>query len=199
MSYFAALLSHQAIVDKGCGTIDHRMKDAYYKCLLWLPADRLVAMIANMGGETNDWFAAQLVDVIPEVSVDEHDAIEDQEAAPHIPEVYGDLGVIAPPVVSQQLSRCTVDVGDGTFALKVFFDNCTHASGEQRGWVLCSHHDDCRRYRYVAGRSRLEFCADMYAWHSINPVLPSKLKHLEAVPDPAAVDLVSLSCRVQDF
>ena len=170
-------------------------KDGYYKCLLVLPAEKLLQMLADMDGQSNEWFNMHLQGIADAgLSDDDILAIADAEPAAGAPDA-GIQGAVAIAL----LSRCTVDAGDDTRSIKVYFDNCTHQSGEQRGWMGCLHHDACIRYKFVSGATRHQFCAEMYAWHEAGDRLTSKAQHLEHAPVQDIVDCNSMVLRCFDF
>jgi hypothetical protein len=201
LSYFAALVGRDAIVAKGCSYIGHRFRDGYYRCLLFLPAAKLVPILADLTCERpNEWFQKQLVDSEPLALEAGRVAIEAAPAPPEpLPDMPHDAGILALVVEAASLSRCIVDAGDGSLQLQVYFDNSTHQSGQQRGWVVCCHHLNCIRYRFVGARDRRAFCADMYAWHESGPSFLDKQAHLSEPADPTVIDVVAATIRIEDF
>ena len=58
-SYFAALLSKDEILQK-VRSFEHGMTDCYYRCLLQMGVERLLAVLASGSGRSDAWYREQL-------------------------------------------------------------------------------------------------------------------------------------------
>ena len=61
-SYFACLLLRDRVLAKGVTAIKHQMSDHYYRCLLFLEADKLLTMLDELDGKADAWFRMQLME-----------------------------------------------------------------------------------------------------------------------------------------
>ena len=130
--------------------IDHRGKDGYYKCLLRVPAERLLKLLADATAEerSDDWF--QQLAIADGGAPEEEDMVVTGEDLPVRSADLGDIGLPGPiPVdVSGGLwTRCVCRRPGAVDGVKVYFDAQTGGSGRQRGWAACTEHG-CRLYRF---------------------------------------------------
>ena len=207
LGYFVALLRIGTIFLKGISEVSHYMADAYYRCLVLLPNARLLAL-KNM--ETNfarDDCAAALADGGHELDTGGEESapqLADAITLPALPVVYGEHALLpaCQTIVPEHLwVRRLITNGSGTLCVKVYFDNCSHPSGVQRGWTDCHCDSNCIRYRRCTG-SVEHFVAETYAWqlaaHDHHNV-PYLCPHLECVPDEATVSSIRQSMDVRYF
>ena len=78
-----------------------------------------------------------------------------------------------------------MSAGVGMPASKVYFDNATHQSHRQRGWIDCRHHG-CIKYEFCSG-SQAEFCTYMHLWEAGGGACGSRHEHLQWKPSEASV------------
>jgi len=205
LSYFAALADYTSVFAKGVSSIAHGASNLYYRALLLLEGDRLQKVIADILGRP----ATDVAFVEDDAHTGDVDHLLDQlgescpgqQASDNIPDMQlgFENGELCPTVVLfQGWTRCVVDAGPGTPAVKVYFDHYTSGL-RQRGFVECGVHT-CRRYRYITG-TQAEFCAEMYVWHrhGSDPGVDSRWTHLEFVPTPAEVQDVMKRLRLTPF
>ena len=207
-SYFRVLLCNAVVLAKGVQRILHCKSDAYYKCLLCVPAEKLIPLLDNLA----DYDNATLVLVAAEHKEDgcasdpedggpgdvENEVppapLEDLPAA-----IVGDNLIVPPVVLPESHSRVIVDCGEGTPSVKVYFD---HFSGggsrqSQRGFVDCREHG-CICYRPAREEKRL-FCARMYSWWADAANHGTKNAHLSYTPSDESVAVTLLTMRMQLF
>lgn len=110
------------------------------------------------------------------------DLIDDQQAIalPDLP--------LPVPVARRLFAPASVCVGE----VRVNFDGCSHASGEQRGYVTCgiSHHRPCIKYTQVNRHESWQSCAAwLAAWLELGEADGSMTKadHLASEPWPSRV------------
>jgi hypothetical protein len=208
-SYFLALLRQDAVVAKGVAMISHDQCDGYYKCLLHMPPEPLLAVLDCMENESNAWFESKLQDY-HRAELDEGD--EGDVALP-LPEAAAVMLGVGPPsellddemllpsvVASSVRRRAIVDLGEGTPIIRVFFDNFTGGSVHQRGFVDCPHHG-CIKYKLVYDESMSRYCAWMYLWlrHGIEHPDIDRATHLQWEPRVEDVDAAETTIRTVPF
>ena len=202
LSYFAVLLSRDEVLRKGINGVRHGAPDNYYRCLLLLSAEACQAMIRDAAGKDDAWFRARLASA-PDAMEEATDSLLDVEAVEEFTSeadaVRMDVLMLPISVSSALWSRCKVDLGEGIDAIKVYFDNCTHQFGRQRGWVNCSHHG-CIKYEFVKWTKEY-FMSFMYCWHSHGSDLdlPNKQLHLSFSPSEDDVLACVRRLRLRPF
>jgi hypothetical protein len=209
-TYFLALHRKDAVVAKGVDEISHDQCDGYYKCLLHLPREPLLALLDCMDDQSNAWFDSKL---------QEHNCKEDQEAndVDHVPlnvadgpavmageeppsDMLCDTMLLPSMVTGTALRRAIVDMGEGTPICRIFFDNFTGGSVHQRGFVDCPHHG-CIKYKLVYDESMSRYCAWMYLWlrHGVEHPDIDRASHLQWEPRVEDVDVAEASIRTVPF
>jgi hypothetical protein len=187
--YFRCLLDEGAIFQKRATRLLYAMPEAYYKCLLGLPDlgrfhdqpdfhllrnadfERILKsgqadMLALADGDDD--------------SADETIAIEDG-AEDEPPGDLLELGAdVSNPVI---LSARRITLHGRT----VRFDNATHQSGLQRGWVTCNRnrlHVGCHKYRFIRdfGNSHVGTAAWLLAWDCSSAECDSRGEHYRFEP-----------------
>ena len=170
------------------------MPDNYYRCLVLMPAARLLKMLELMEGSTDEWFKSHLRD-------DEEDDTDEPrvEDAALLPDADHSISV---PVVQNNLwQRCLVDTGEATTEIKVYFDGCSSGpAAGQRGWTDCGLHG-CRRYRSTdAFESMLQFCTYMYLFRCCGEaVAMTRDEHYEHEAADIDVAAVMRMVRLRSF
>ena len=203
-SYFLALLSHQAILDKGVTKIAHSQKDGYYQCLLSLEGPQLLQILdqAALVECSDHWFKQKLNTVEDE---SDHDgsplAVGDGPAELGEDVLDRHLPSILPfGFVRQGWVRCIMR-RPGQVGAKLYFDGFSDPSRRQRGFVHCCSHD-CRRYRFCDSfDSRVMMAADMLLWWEAQclPQCNTHAKHIAWDPPYAAVVALAGSLELQEF
>lgn len=202
-SYFAAMDCHDVIFAKGIPCIVHNAKDGYYRCLLKLPREKLADIIEEFTSDThaNQWYMNQLVR--DDAVLDEAHVASDGEAEPPVAPIalrQPDLPpLVAPAIPNFEWKRCIASL-EGTKCI-IYFDNSTHDSGNQRGWVNCPAHG-CIAYKFCHHfESRLEFAAYMCRWVQacILPECGSKATHLQYSPAAHDIQLAKSQLVIDDF
>ena len=183
---------------KAVPAIMHDQGDAYYRCLLHLPADRLTAALADIAGKRNDWFAACLKDV-PGLEYEEAPEIADELPQLVVPGAPVDALALAPIVPSVLWNRCIVDMGSGTREQNIYYDNCSGGGGgAQRGFWNCLITNTIK-YRPVQG-TRERFCVAMYLWYERAVIADvSREEHLAYSPLDVDVNGSLQAARMHDF
>lgn len=165
-SYFAALSSRAQIFQKGVPSISHNMTDGYYRCLILASAAKLQHVLANMAGKDDAWFVESLksatsanvlaIEDMPgdQADVDALSAITDGIAPYMLPE----------DTLGGDWCRCIAALTPDGPAHKIWFDNCSSASGKKRGFTNCAVHG-CIKYKHTEGSFR-EFLTAMCLWHA---------------------------------
>ena len=202
-SYFLALLSHQAIIDKGVTEIAHKQKDGYYQCLLSLNGPDLLQILDQAALEecSDHWFKQNLK------------AVEDDTDSDASVLAVGDGHVNVAHVLDRRLPsilpvgvvpdcwvRCIMR-RPGQQGTKLYFDGFSDPSRRQRGFVFCRSHE-CRRYRYCDSfASRVMMAADMLLWWEarLRPECNTHARHLAWDPAPAAVVALAGALELEDF
>lgn len=208
--YLRTMLDDASIYVKGANCIHHKMPAAYYKCLLNLPSLETLCADPDLCNYRNADFEAialgrhhryQLggrlpladapcefegADGLGVLAEGEQLALLDQEVPPEIAE-----GVLMEP------QRAPRSLGAFSFTLhgKVArFDNFSHSSGNQRGYITCaanSLHGGCYKYRFVRDFATHQECAAwLMAWDMASDQCSSKREHLAFSPPPEAVQKV---------
>ena len=124
-----------------------------YKNLLTAPratVQRLLSQLA-LGEDTS--VAKAVRDRLRESGVVDYGALGLGDVEQQLALVPAPSDAIIPTVASIGLSRAIVDTGDATVSIKVYFDNASHQTKRQRGWVQCGYHG-CIRYRFVGNATR---------------------------------------------
>jgi hypothetical protein len=205
-SYFAALAYRDEVLFKGVDRILHRQVDGYYKCLLRMSSEPLLNLLSTMGGNNNDWFVRQLksaghVPVACQIDEEPFDAVGSAAVVvpmlEDIPAEIGNDNVLVETVVFSGWSRVLVDSGIGSPAFKVYFDNSTHQSGRQRGWIDSLAHD-CTKYDFCSG-SKVEFCTYLYLWALRGDDCVDRWAHLQVIVPVADVHDTVASIRLLPF
>ena len=111
----------------------------------------------------------------------------------------GDIGVLTETVQPILWERVKVDVGEGTVTKKVYFDNASHQSGRQRGWINCSFPCRCVKYEFVTESEKAAYCAWMYVWEQHGNDAADRREHLKFDPRPADVAECMLNLRMVPF
>lgn len=111
------------------------------------------------------------------------DAITDEMEAIALPDLP-----LPVPVARRRFAPASVQVG----AVRVNFDGCSHASGEQRGYATCyvAHHRPCIKYTQVNRHESWQSCAAwLAAWLELGEAdgSMSKADHLASEPWPSRV------------
>jgi len=211
LSYLACMAHRCMIWTKGITEISHTQCDHYYKCLLKLSAEDLAKILAMLGEPKDDaWFRATYKKRKPKKE-DEASSSDDGsgEGGPPRPPRIRDGGLLPLPAPAAVLDpsfvpwkRQIVSIGEDSEALKVYFDNMSHKSGQQQAWLTCRAHDDgCIRWRRVSGDSK-KFFAAMYAWHRaarLNADLRSRDEHMPFEPSDAQISECEAALVLQDF
>jgi hypothetical protein len=196
ISYFSAILQHDAVFKKGCTCIQHGRPQTYYDCLLAF--DRLDEFhddparltwgyrefaILLKGGAVE---SVQLIEGLALADID-HDMLDDGVIVEH----GGDLLMAdLPPVpiadvvgpvlagfdlIDDAVRPVTVQVGDTSFTIR--FDYWSHASHIQRGYTQCAVHRACFRYSQTTQfADRPSLVAYLAAWAEMGPDL-NRLDH----------------------
>ena len=197
--YFAALLSNDEILHK-VRSFEHGMTDCYYRCLLQMGVERLLAVLASGSGRSDAWYREQLC--LDESGGDIGDSRDEAPTALD----SGDqdaLAIIADaaPEEAERLgwTRKCVSVPPHPLVVRVYFDHYSHQSKRQRGWVLCPRHDSCIRYGFREGDVQ-SFAAEIYQWMldglAIDPSA-SQGSHLRWRPRPeSCAALLQVMVRV---
>jgi hypothetical protein len=192
-SYFAVLVHRADVLAKGVDRILHGQPDGYYRCLLSLNTHGLQRLLSSMTGRANAWFTDQLR-ILPRLDnepIDDVDIDEEKQVVVGIPaplaltEDWGLDGVLPSIVPFEGWTRKLVSAGVGMPASKVYFDNATHQSHRQRGWIDCRHHG-CIKYEFCSG-SQAEFCTYMHLWEAGGGACGSRHEHLQWKPSEASV------------
>jgi len=171
-SYWIALHHARDIfVGKGVAEIPHDMPHAFYDCLCSLRQASLHSMLAHpdFAKFKNEHFLKFLkgdgvtsLSDVPSLADEEladlfEDLDEDEVADMHAP--------LALPMVPRVAARSRF-FGD----VKVYFDNCSHQSGQRRAYIKCGnadHHAEqfCVRYTFLHKHtSEVDCCAWLLAW-----------------------------------
>ena len=102
-------------------------------------------------------------------------------------------------IVSDLWTRCIVDVGHGSRETKIYFDNCSHQSGKQRGWVENGRMGTIK-YEFVQGDKAM-LCAKLYLWCIAGDALDpeDRANHLAYSASEADVARILLSLRMRPF
>ena len=197
LSYFAALLSSNAIFLKGVNEILHGQRDHYYRCLLQLPAAALLSVLSEAEGKPDAWFRAHLM--ADEADDEALGAASTGSASALVPASLADGadGVLAVDVAAGRWKRKLVSIGQDSEKLKVYFDNASHQSGIQRGWVSCPEHG-CERYLFVSG-TQSRFCSEMYCWHLRRHQFATKELHMECRPADDEIAAIETIIIMSDF
>jgi hypothetical protein len=204
-SYFIVLLCVSDVLAKGIDTVLHGQLDGYYKCLLGMSSQLLVGLVRNMANQGNAWFEGQLKqhkirdDFEPPAPVgDDIEAV----GVPALCDIPAELGAqpLLPDIVETTgWSRVIVDLGDNRHRRKIYFDNFTHQSSRQRGWVDCQCHD-CVKYEFVDSfSSQLEFCTTLYLWDAQGRQIADRFEHLAWAPSKAVVESAMSIIRMVPF
>ena len=197
--YFASLLQASLIFAKGAPQIIHDGTQGYYKALMVLRD--LVSLHARPDFNTlSHWHFLRLA---AGLSVPLGGAALGDGDAPPLALEDGDLG---DDVVESAVGFSIAQLTEGADAILhggfcnyrgkiVRFDNFTHASGIQRGYISCSrsksthpnHHRACYRYTQVCNfPNHLHVAAYLMAWDAGGCTCPSREDHQNFEP-PAHV------------
>jgi hypothetical protein len=201
--YLVALLAREDILAKGCARIHHRFPGSYYQALVKLADFTAVAALAarDPPGTARE-FAALLpktkgggapasADAEGESDEEQGDgegAVAAQSAEAPVPIQFAE-GLSAPKGFRDPIPLPGTEHRGPAL---VHWDNFSHASGQLRGYVMCSlpGHDRCLKYVQlnVAG-TRLRVAAFLAAWLDMGPGY-SREAHSgrDVLPDPDAVD-----------
>jgi hypothetical protein len=179
--YLVALVAADDIFGKGAPRIDHGKPQAYYKCLLKLEALAPIFALLDFERFGNAQFEAlfhgkelpplasdmpAMADMPPVLALEDvQDADDDDDlemvdllGRPVAEEIYG--GGDAP------VFGLTANIVYGANHVK--FDNFSHASGNQRGYIKCSskgRHPACFKYSQVNLYESHKHCAAfLFAW-----------------------------------
>jgi hypothetical protein len=204
-SYYYALLHRDEIIAKGVDTILHGMPDKYYRCLLELKQQALVSVVSHPHAGNNAWYEQELkahrtTRALCDSEVGEVEPTELLPMSAEQPLQIEDGPLLPPDVTESSWSRVMVDAGIGTVKHKIYFDNNTHSSGRQRGWIDCTHHpcikyDFCDRYA-----TKLLFCTALYFWEVGGQAFEDdKYGHLAWVPLEADVHQSTCDVRMTPF
>ena len=202
-SYFLALLSHQAILDKGVTQIAHSQKDCYYQCLMTLEGEKLLQILAQAALEerSDQWFKEKLQ--VEDGEADSDGSLQAVEDGPvdavhvldrHLPSILP-VGFVLDSWVRCFMRR------PGQEGTKLYFDRHSDTSGRQRGFVFCRSHD-CRRYRYCDSfASRVMMATDMLLWWEARllPECNTHELHLAWDPPPASVAALAGALELEEF
>ena len=204
LSYFAALLQHQVILDKGVGTIKHNGLNHYYQCLLGMPSERLLPLLQDAAENApDDWYRAKFVDAVGDLPEDgEYDlvaaAVHDEDLLPCVRRVGPIIPLAYRPVLWVRCRAKRVGPYEG---FKIWFDAATGGLGRQRGWSFCHAHA-CRPYRFCDSfESRRHMAAWMILWHEAATLEECKSRplHLAFQPPSTVVDVLAASVELEDF
>lgn len=203
LSYFAVLLRRSEVADKGVQSIPHTAVDAFYRCLLLLPARKVQAMLRGGVGKSSAFYVEQLRAAGPlALQHDAHLAIEDGLAVEG--DAQPDGGILPlPPLMVGELppawTRVRAKLPCG-YSLRVYFDHFSHSSSVQRGFVNCSAHPSCIKYEFVTSApDKATFVAKIVAWERLGEGMSTKEEHLVAIPDQQTVATVKAQMTLEDF
>jgi len=208
LSYLAAMVSCDAIFEKGVDQIEQDQCDHYYRCLLRLDIEHLAPVITDMDGRGDKWFRG----ILKREGI--RDAIEDGsssdgDGAPPGGGAQARVGMaVAEPLAlvpwtQQALTRKLVFMGPGTDEIKVVFDHPSARTGKQQCWHPCVTHQDtaCIRWRTVTDDPR-HMLAAIYAWHlagKTRVALSTRTTHMAWEPSPDDVARCERSLVLQDY
>ena len=163
-----------------------------------------------MVGKPNSWHTSRgAPQPLPEAIADELvgralqalvAASEDAPALEELPLIEpGDVGLLPSVVEVSRTSRVVVDAGPDTPAQKVYFDNATHQSGGQRGWIWidCSLHSSSKD-SFVGAESKSELSCRVYIWHAA-AARHDRGAHMRYEPDAAAMLAAFPTVRMTSF
>ena len=196
------------IFAKAVPSIRHDGHDHYYRSLIRLSPGDLAKMLAeNLHEKDDSWFRK----FVKEHEADAGTSSDDDNTPrpsprPRLPGV--DAIPIPAPVALVDceyvpLTRQIVALGGGD-ELKVYFDNMTHRSGLQQGWLTCLVHrcTGCIRWRRVTVEDPAEYFAYMYCWHQDavhSAAIPDKDAHMAYEPDLARVRDIASQLTLRQF
>jgi hypothetical protein len=204
LSYFIALHTSSRIFQKGATEIRHREKHVYYKILLQVRADKLLAVLADYDNSPGDQLAPRIQACLEENApdVDEREGDDDPpvEPFPLMDAAPNSLPSLLAPIVpwwETQWRRTYAQLGQTR--VKVWFDNACANSGLRRGWSNCSVHG-CGRIRTVWG-TRNEFATAQVLWARFGEENPhiSKQEHLAWKPSMESVQDALPHVTFDDF
>ena len=207
LSYFKALLCRDMILKKGVQSIYHQKSDAYYKCLLRLPALSLLRVLTDAEEKTDGAFVLALKSNGEDFDDENADgAVEEGAVPPPRPLPLRDAvepalesmidGVVADRVQETLFSRVKCDVGPGSPCYRIGFDMHTEQDrSSQRGFVECVVHG-CSKRVPVGSRTKAQVCAWLYLWRCSADDHSSRVLHLSWSPSEADVAEAVKSLRM---
>ena len=194
-SYFAAIVSRWDILAKRVTTTRHDGKDAYYRALVRLPSETLLALLDRMPDD-----APALPEETFKQALRESGEGSDQGSDPgsggsgteEEPRPIADIDPsIAPSIFSQAPTweRTLVDAGEGTPRIKVYFTGVDDRD-KGRGFCPCPVTDCCKWMFTHLARDRDHFCSHMYTWYMLALEIPGldRSRHLLEDVDEAVVE-----------
>ena len=210
-SYFYCLVTHAALFANGVRCIPHDAKDLYYQCLLRLRGNALSDFLErhSSGNADDHWSRQHLKDHGEKAMIeDAGDPVEPVLVNPDPEEavlVHADLVPLEVPRVEAILGvlwkRAKVHL-EGWPEHRVQFDNCSHASGKQRGYIFCQlpGHKNCLRYcECPTFASRHDFCAYLMAWVCCGKDSSNRKDHMSDEPSASSIEAVSAALHLQDY
>jgi hypothetical protein len=168
------------------------MPDGYYRSLIKLPSDRLLALLNELQDEASALSDAVYKKALKDAGEEGDEGQDEDEPEPEAEELS--LVELDPSVIptlyaaTSLMERQMVCTGPGTPVVKVYFTT-RDASGFQRGFCPCSATAACKWMGVHLAESQTHFCAHMYAWYLISEGMPgmSKADHLSVEPDEEVV------------
>ena len=179
-SYFAALAMLDVLFEKGVPAVEHNQPDSYYRCLIALDGAKLQSFLAGYSAASSVQ-SFGLLALADANGPDQELEVEDVAMVADEPCAAAALPALAE--LPEGWSRCIAHLGGDSLRLKVYFDNSSGGSVQQRGLVECTHSCRCRKHVNTFG-TKLEFCAYYYQWNcdGDRDDITSRAEHLNHVP-----------------
>ena len=197
--YFMALLQRDEILSKGLAFIHQHLTQSYYRMLIALKDLSRIALLS--AAELENMSDADFKDILDSTPAGQLSLAFSSSrwtggARRRIQDLnQATLPVPAPPhVIVPVPFDAPIEAVIRDEHVKVLFDGCSHATGNQRAFLYCKRHQRCRLYRFPhLFASRNHCVAFLMAWpiHCITIADPgASSQHVNSSPPQSLADEV---------